>query len=239
MQKKERLEKLRKRIVKHISNNTPKGMVYPTGVGWSLWDSLFLSEDEGRDLLEDPQFFSFLKKKCGGISYAYKAVVLNCIYAHPALSDIIISSKKGSRLAEYKSTVIQHGIYKGKLSDLNLKDYDVSATMEYIKICDIESAKLFLKNPNDKIRLEAYYRVGILSCAEEMARDKSAKIRAIICQYLPYEDPLLNIMKNDRSKWVFSSVLKKIEKGQIPMMLGSVHLKQGFVSSVLKKRMQN
>ena len=156
MQKKERLEKLRKRIVKHISSNTPKGMIYPTGVGWSLWESLILSEDEGRDLLEDPQFFSFLRKKCGGISYAYKAVVLNCICAHPALSDIIMSSKKGSRLAEYKSTVIQHGIYKGSLSNLNLKDDDVSATMEYIKICDLESAKLFLKNLNDKIRLEAY-----------------------------------------------------------------------------------
>ena len=155
------------------------------------------------------------------------------------LSEVIMSSKKGSRLAEYKTTVIRGGVYKGKMDTLFLESDDVAAIAEYVKICDIESAKLFLKNPSDKVRLEAYHRVGILSCAEEMAKDKSAKIRAMICQFLPYEDPILNIMKNDRSKWVFSSVLKKIEKGQIPMMLGSPHLKEGFVSSILKKRMSN
>lgn len=231
-------KKLKNRIESFIRSNTPKGSKQPVGIGWSLWQNFNMSKVEASVFLSDGSFYSFISKKSGS-HYAYRSIVLGLITDYPSLSEIIFASKKGSPLFGFKATLILNGMHEGELTKELFGPDDADAKVQFIKVCSIEDAKTFLKDPFDKVRVEAYYRIGLLACAEEMAKDKSSKIRAIICQHLPHGHPALNQMKNDRSKWVFSLTLQKIDKRQIPLMLGSKHLKESFTKSILNKRMNN
>jgi hypothetical protein len=238
MEELSQVKNLKNKIESFIRTNTPKGSKNPIGIGWSLWQRFNMSKEEGKVFLSNESFYSFVSKK-SGTQYAYRAIVLLLITDHPSLSQIIFSSKKESPLFGFKAAAISNGMYEGTLTrELFGKD-DADAKVQFIKTCSIDDAKTFLKDPFDKVRVEAYYRIGLLACAEEMSKDKSSKIRAIICQNLPHSHPALNQMKNDRSKWVFSLVLQKIDKRQIPLMLGSKHLKESFIKSILNKRMNN
>jgi hypothetical protein len=238
MEELSQLNKLKTKIESFIRSNTPKGSKHPVGIGWSLWQNFNMSKEEGITFLSNSSLSTFILKKSGS-QYAYRSIVLELINSHPSLSDFIFASKKQSPLFGFKATAILNGMYEGKLSKELFGPDDCDAKVQFIKVCSIEDAKTFLKDPFDKVRVEAYHRVGLLSCAEEMAKDKSSKVRAIICQHLPHGHPTLNLMMNDRSKWVYSLVLQKIDKKQIPMMLGSRHLKESFIKSVLNKRMSN
>lgn len=238
MEESSQIRKLKNKIETFIRSNTPKGAKHPVGVGWSLWQNFNMSKEEGVTFLSNSCFYSFVIKKSGS-HYAYQTIVLDLVATHPTLSELIFSAKKQSPLFGFKANIITNGIYEGELTRELFGPDDADAKAHFVKICSIENAKTFLKDPSDKVRVEAYHRVGLLSCAEEMARDKSAKIRAIICQNLPHGHPALTIMMNDRSKWVYSLVLQKIDKRQIPMMLGSKHLKESYIKSILNKRMNN
>jgi hypothetical protein len=238
MSNEDSVKKLKEKISKYITNLTPKGSKYPIGVGWSIWNSFEISKEESLTLFNEKSFYRFISAKTGSI-YAFRAVVLHAASLHPELAVEILSSDKKSNLFPYKQTVISNGLYVDKIDPSIFKDYDAAAKVEYIKICSSDEVERFLKDPSDKVRMEAYHRRGMLSCAEEMSKDKSAKIRATICQVLPHNHPALENMVNDRSKWVFYSVLKKVNKSKIPMMLGSRHLKESFVNSILQKRMSN
>lgn len=238
MEESSQVKKLKNKIESFIRSNTPKGSKYPTGIGWSLWESFHLSKEESEVFLTNDEMSRFIAKKTG-TQYAYRSVIMTIMNTHPSLSRIILSSKKGSPLFGFKSTVISTGAYEGTLSKDLFSSDDADAKVHFIRICDIDDAKTFLKDPFDKVRVEAYHRVGFLNCAEQMAKDKSSKIRALICQTLPHGHPALSLMMNDRSKWVFSLVLQKIDKKQIPLMLGSRHLKESFTKSILNKRMNN
>jgi hypothetical protein len=238
MKESSRIKNLKDKIEFFIRSHTPKGSKYPIGVGWSLWDKFSLSREDAETFLTNSLFYNFVSKKAGS-HYAYRAVVLGLITSHPSLSGTIFASKKGSPLFGFKATAILNGMYEGTLTKELFGPDDADAKVQFIRTCSIDDAKSFLKDPFDKVRAEAYHRIGLLSCAEEMAKDKSSKIRAIICQNLPHGHPALNLMMNDRSKWVFYSVLQKIDKKQIPLMLGSRHLKESFIKSALNKRMSN
>lgn len=238
MEELNQIKNLKNKIESFIRSNTPKGSKSPVGIGWSLWQRFNMSKEEGKVFLSNESFYSFVSKK-SGTHYAYRAIVLNLITDYPSLSGIVFASNKGSPLFGFKATAILNGMYEGELTKELFGPDDADAKAQFIKTCNIDEAKTFLKDPFDKVRIEAYYRMGLLTCAEEMAKDKSSKIRAIICQNLPHSHPALNQMKNDRSKWVFSLVLQKIDKRQIPLMLGSKHLKESFIKSILNKRMNN
>jgi hypothetical protein len=238
MKTEEKSKNLKEKIVKFIKNNTKSGSRYPTGIGWSFWNDLPLTKEDGEILLTDKSFSRFINSK-GGSYFAYRALVFSTISHHPSLSIHVLTADQKNPLYPYKSNIISSGLYDYKIDSNIFKDYDSSAKAEYLKICPMNEVDKFLKDPSDKVRIEAYNRIGILSCAEQMAKDKSAKVRAVICQALPHNHSALNLMINDRSKWVFYSVIRKIDKSKIPLMLGSRHLKESFVQSVLKKRMSN
>lgn len=238
MKSEEKSLKLKSRIENFIKSHTPKGAKYPVGVGWSLWNNFIISKEEGEVYLLDKRFQKFMNIKCGS-AYTYRALLIHTISLHPSLSIHILSSDKKSHLYAYKTQVISNGIYDFELKPTMFDEGDVSAKIEYLKICPIEKVDTFLKDPSDKVRIEAYNRKGLLSCVEEMTKDKSAKVRAAICQALPHNHPALNNLINDRSKWVFYSVIKKIDKEKLPMVLGSRHLKESFINLILQKRMNH
>lgn len=238
MTKEQKSKNLKEKILNFIKKSTAVGSKGPLGIGWSFWNNLPLTKDESETLLTDTSFYKFISVKSKS-HFAYRAIVTSAISNYPSLSIYILSADPKNPLYPYKQNVISTGIYDYKIDPSIFKDYDHPAKTEYLKICPIEEVDRFLKDPSDKVRIEAYNRKGILSCAEEMAKDKSAKVRAVACQAVPHNHPALKLMMNDRSKWVFYSVLRKINSSEIPMMLGSRHLKEGFIKNVLNKRMNN
>jgi hypothetical protein len=231
-------QELKEKIVRTLKTSTPKGSRYAPGASWSVWNTFVISKEEGELYLKDKSFLKFMATKCG-TPYAYSALLIHIISIHPSLSIHILNSDKKSHLYHYKAKVILNGLYDYEINPSMFNDSDVAAKTEYLRVCPIDEVKLFLKDQSDKVRIEAYNRMGLLSCAEEMTKDKSARVRAAICHVLPCNHPALNNLINDRSKWVFASVLKKIDKSKIPMMLGSRHLKESFVNLALNKRMSN
>lgn len=238
MKSEEKSRNLKNKIDSFIKRHTTKGSRFPVGVGYSIWNNFIVSKEDGECYLLDKTFIKFMNIKCG-TTYAYRAFLNHIISIHPSLSAHILSSDKKSHLYSYKSQIISNGIYDFEIDPSQFDQGDVSAKIEYLKICPIEKVDSFLKDPSDKVRIEAYNRRGLLSCVDEMTSDKSAKVRAAICQVLPYNHPALDKLINDRSKWVFYSALKKIDKTKLPLVLGSKHLKESFINLVLQKRMNH
>lgn len=227
---------LKEKITNFIRINTPKGSRFPLGIGWSLWNSFSMTEEESKVFLEDESFFDWIYKKCGTM-YTYRSIVINCLEAYPELSTVVLNSKSKG-LAQLKPVIINQGLYKAiSLEEIIKLESDIKS--EYLKVCDIKDVSSFLSDNSDKVRIEAYKRVGIISSSHNMIKDKSAKVRLFACQVLPYGHPSFELLINDRSKWVFAFVAKKISKGKIPLLLGSRHINDPFISSILKKRMIN
>lgn len=229
---------LKFKIDDFIKKQTPKGAKYPPGGSWSIWNTFSISREEAETLFSEKSFSKFLHTKTG-TPYAFRAVVLHAVALHPELSEKILIADTKSPLFPFKGVVISTGLYVKDVDPDLFKDYDNVAKTEYLKICSSDKVERFLKDPSDKVRIAAYNRMGMLSCADQMTKDKSAKVRTAICQVLPYGHPALENLIHDRSKWVFYSVLKKVDTSKIPLMLGSRHLKDGFINSILKKRMSN
>lgn len=229
---------LKSKIDLFIKRQTPKGAKYPQGGSWSIWNTFGISKEEAETLFSEKSFSKFLHTKTG-TPYAFRAVVLHSISLHPELSEKILAADTKSPLFPFKGVVISTGLYVKEVDPDLFKEYDNVAKTEYLKICPSDKVERFLKDPSDKVRIAAYNRMGMLSCADQMTKDKSAKVRTTICQVLPYGHKALESLIHDRSKWVFYSVLKKVDNSKIPLMLGSRHLKDGFINSILKKRMSN
>lgn len=228
---------LKKKITDYVTANTPKKAKYATGLGWSLWLNFRLSKDEAEIFIVDRAIHDFFITKCGTWQ-SYHTLMINSVSTYPELATHILCSAKDSHLYRFKAHVINMGLYNAPLPSADLLD-DPEAIIAHIRIMAASDALTFIANSSERIRLEAYNRVGYLACAEQMAKDKSSRIRAIICQHLPCGDKTLQLMMNDRSKWVFGSVLQKIDKGQIPMMLGSKHLKEKRISDILNRRLSD
>ena len=228
------LENLKQKISDFIVENTPKKARFATGLGWSLWERFNLSLEEAELFIADKSIYNYFILKCGTWQ-SYNTLVINSVSLYPELSSIILTSEQGSHLYKLKTHIINMGLYIAPLPQAELID-DPEAIIAAIRIMAADDAKIFLSNTNDRIRLEAYNKVGYLACAEQMAKDKSSKIRAIICQHLPCGDKSFELMMNDRSKLVFGAVLRKIDIGHIPMMLGSKHLAEKSVRDILNRR---
>lgn len=228
---------LKDKICEFVTANTPKKAKYAKGLGWSLWARFIMTKEESEIFISDPLIEAFFTS-IAGTWQSYHSMVIDSITLYPELSNIILCAGQDSHLASYnlKSHIIEMGLYKAPLPSADLL-FEPEAILSLIRASPINEAKKFLSNNNERIRLEAYNRIGFLDCAEQMVRDSSAKIRALICQHLPCGDPRFKPMMDDRSKLVFSAVLRKIDKGEIPMMLGSKHLKDSTISDILNKRM--
>ena len=227
-------EELRQKISDFIIANTPKKARYATGLGWTLWEKFNLSLEETEIFLRDKSIYNYFIAKCGTWQ-SYNTLAIKSVTLYPELSEIVLTSDIDSHLYKLKTHIINMGLYIAPLPSADLI-LDPEAIIASIRIMGAEDAKRFLSNTNDRIRLEAYNKVGYLACAEQMAKDKSSKIRAIICQHLPCGDSSFELMMNDRSEWVFGSVLQKIDIKHIPMMLGSKHLAKDRVREILNRR---
>ncbi len=229
---------LTKKLTEFIKSKTPTGQTKPPGLGWTLWDEFHFNLVDAKIFLSDEGFERYMHNLCG-TRYARKAIILNALRDFPALSDIVFAVSKKSKLHEFKVTIVKEGLYEGSLDSKKFLYGDDDAAVAFIRISDAEVAKTFIKNISEKIRLEAYYKIGVIECAEMMAKDKSVSIRSVIANSLPYGHDALKIMMDDRSKYVYGTVLRKIDKQHIPMMLGSHHLKEKFVKLILDKRLES
>ena len=225
MEKEQSVNELKKKISCFIKQETPKGEKFPIGAGYSLWQKFYLSKQECETFLLNDIFFKFIKNKTGS-SHSYSTIVDKITSQHPNLSSIILSSKAKSPLYRFKSHIILTGRYNYDIDCEFIRNQDSEdLKISYLSISASEDAVKFLSDDSERVRLTAYGRIGFLKCAQQMVTDKSARIREAICRHLPYEHPLLNKMINDRSKWVFLIIIQKIDISQIPLLLGSQHLK--------------
>lgn len=227
---------LRDKIERFIESKIITGQSQPVGLGWSLWEDFSLSREDFLVFLNDDTIGVYLLKRTGQ-HYAFRAIVLNSVGIYPELADLVFKSKSNGLLHRYKGALIISGTYIGELTPDRFDKDDIDSLITVIELSDCETAKAFLIHDSERIRLEAYNKIGILNCADLMIKDKSPAIRVTACEHLPHNDPMFEIIMSDRSKWVFAIVLKKIDKKHIPMMLGSKHLKHKFIKIILDKRL--
>lgn len=241
MEKQDLNVKITEKIKKIAKDNTPIGSKSPYGSGItepSIWTSLEISEEEAREFLLNEDFFRFMVKVTGS-TYSYFAIIDHIISIHPSVSEIILSASKGSKLFNFKSTLVMKGKYVGDLSKKKFKQDDDDLKIAFLKVCSFDEVLPFKKDSSARVREQAFWRIGIFSCAEEMANDTSPDIRQLICNHLPFDHPILEKFMNDRSKNVYWDCLRKINKEKIPMMLGSNHLKDSYVRKTLETRLGN
>ncbi len=230
-------KEVKEKILSFIKINTPKGSSKPLGLGWSLWNSFHLTKAESTAYILDDSIPAWMQKKCG-TPYAYRSILNNALEAHPDLSDLVLNSSSRIFL-EIKPMIISQGLYNEEISLEKIVKLEPSVKCEYLKICNIEDVSTFFTDKNERVRIEAYKRYGILSSAVKMIKDKSAKVRLTACQSLPNGHPAFDSLINDRSKWVFCFVVKKINKNKLPLLLSNNHMKDSFIKDLFKKRMMN
>ncbi len=230
-------KEVKEKILNFIKINTPKGSSKPLGLGWSLWNSFHLTKEESTAYILDDSIPAWVHKKCG-TPYAYRSILNNALEAHPDLSELILDSNSKT-LLDVKPIIISQGLYNESISLEKIVKSEPSVKCEYLKICRIEDVSLFFTDKNERVRIEAYKRYGILSSVDKMIKDKSAKVRLTACQSLPSGHPAFNLLINDRSKWVFCFVVKKINKNKLPLLLGNNLIKDPFIKDLFKKRMMN
>lgn len=205
---------------------------------WSLsdWDSLILSKDEVEIFLAEKEIYEFVNKKTGSY-YTYKSIVWKNIPRFPALANYVLDADNNHHLFSYKPMIISMGLYHASCKIPEFKEYDTQAKIEWIKIAPILDVKKYTKDSDPKVRLEVFRRVGFMEVADLMVADKSAKIRSEITRVLPFGDPRFDKLKNDRSKWVFYEVIRKIDKNQLPLLVGNKNINSRFIKEVLNRRL--
>lgn len=205
---------------------------------WNLsdWDKLSLSKDEMEVFLKDKEIYDFIAKKTGS-HYTYKSIVWKNISRFPTLSTHILEADVNHHLFSYKPLIISMGLYHSSCKITDFKEHDVYAKIEWIKIAPILEIKKYLKDSDSKVRLEAFRRTGFMEVADLMIADKSAKIRTEITRVLPFGDPRFDKLKNDRSKWVFYEVIRKIDRNQLPLLVGNKNINSKFIKEVLNRRL--
>jgi len=101
-------------------------------------------------------------------------------------------------------------------------DYDLQKIA--VASCGIEIVKTLTKSPYDKVRVEAYKRLGPIHYIDEMLLDKSRHVRTVAAEWMPmgYRVPAKAL--SDRAYWSFSKILEKVALDQIPMLLANKNL---------------
>lgn len=107
---------------------------------------------------------------------------------------------------------------------MNKQSYDLQ--MVAVKVCSIDNLQVMKKSPHEKVRLEAYKRLGPMEYLDEMLVDKSRHVRSLAAEWMPtnYEVPAKAL--SDRAYWSFVKILEKVSLNQIPMLLGNSNLKK-------------
>jgi hypothetical protein len=95
-----------------------------------------------------------------------------------------------------------------------------------VATCSLETVRKLTKSNHEKVRLEAYRRLGPMECLDEMLVDKSRHVRSLAAEWMPMGYTVPQKALSDRSYWSFSKILEKASLDQIPMLLGNKKLAQ-------------
>jgi hypothetical protein len=109
-----------------------------------------------------------------------------------------------------------------------------------VTISSLEVVKKLTKSNYDKVRAEAYKRLGPAEYLDEMLVDKSRHVRAIAASWIPmgYTVPQKALL--DRAYWSFTLIADKVSVDQIPMLLGNKNLaKNKALVQKLQARMES
>jgi len=90
--------------------------------------------------------------------------------------------------------------------------------------CSLDAIKLLTKSQHEKIRMEAYKRLGPIDYLDEMILDKSRHVRSLAASWMPMGYYLPQKALSERSYWSFSKIVEKVALDQIPMLLANKHL---------------
>lgn len=108
------------------------------------------------------------------------------------------------------------------------------------RVCSFDNLQVIKKSPYEKVRLEAYKRLGPMQYIDEMLVDKSRHVRSLAAEWMPtnYEVPTKSL--SDRAYWSFSKILEKVSINQIPMLLGNANLRKNkSMVEVLQSRLDS
>lgn len=176
--------------------------------------------------------------------YIVKAFLLGLFQEYPQLGYDIA---KNSIVPELRIHAIQCGYYH----DLNeidalaesLEDFDSKLKLFIVSRCSLEVLKKLRKDPEDKVRIEAYKRLGVVEYLDEMLDDKSMKVRLLAAEVAPMFYPKFKEMAaKEISGPVFLEIAKKIDVKSIPYMLGNRNLNSnarfsGPIKKILDRRL--
>jgi len=108
------------------------------------------------------------------------------------------------------------------------------------KVCSFDNLQVMKKSTCEKVRLEAYKRLGPMEHLDEMLMDKSRHVRSFAAEWMPanYEVPTKSL--SDRAYWSFSKILEKVSISQVPMLLGNANLRKNkHMVEVLQSRLDS
>lgn len=198
-------------------------------------ESILLLKEEAELFIKS----SYLQEKIIKMVYGYiyiKTLLLKSVMIEPSLSEIIFLSDHRTILSKYKEFLFENGYYK--YFDLN-KIKDLNLLMSYIEASDPSDVDKFIEHEDTNVRLAAFKKKGYLSCASLMAKDPSPIIRREICHHVPFDHEVLSYLKNDKSKKVFEILIEKINTDELPMLMGSTHLKDPDIARKFKNRLSS
>lgn len=193
-----------------------------------------LTEEEFRFICLDKKAYTIFQI---AVNLEYqKYIFLYYISKYPACIDEVFSK---SKIDEFKIYLIDAGYIKNiKYFNILAKSKSVQARLYSVKYCDFSTLTLLSKDKNEKVRIKAFERLGPVESLDKMLTDVAWEIRLMGVKAAPYEYPALATMIDEKSKPVFIELVKKVEVGVLPMMLGNRNMKQKDIREIVYDRFQ-
>ena len=154
----------------------------------------------------------------------------------PDYTDHIVENCNDWRLAR---EIISSGVIQleaiSKFSDSPSKDVRKAVA----SICDFDTLEKLAKDKVAAVRKVAFARLGPVGYLDDMLSDKSASIRGMGVDFAPMSYHKLSLMTNEISRNVFSGLVKKIPRGDLPLLLSNRNLKDRYCSGIFQARMES
>ena len=202
-----------------------------------------LSREELLLAIEESWIFTKIVKSWY-FTYPYISLISFNLEKNIDLSDFILKKDSSyTHLFDLKTHIIKTGLYNYNLKISEFyESLNKQAKIELIKISRDDVAKKAILEKDQDIRLAGYLKLGVSNYLDQMLKDKAAQVRKTAMESVPYFDPKINLLINERSKYVFVQVINKIEKKNLPLLLANSNMKEGYVRNMFNsriKRMEN
>lgn len=205
----------------------------------SKLDSLSLSREELIYGIDDPWLFNFIVSKVY-FAWGYVNLVCSNLEQNLDVSEYILKKDLSlSYLYDVKHHIVKTGLYESSLDIKKIYPYlNKQAKLEVLSLFNAEIAKQAVLDKDQDIRLAAYIKLGVGENLTSMLKDRAAQIRKQALEVVPYNDPRINEMIGERSKYAFLYVIKKIDKNNLPLLLSNSNIKEAFLRQEFDSRLK-